>query len=76
MDQHSRVYSLFCRVAHTTHPARRVDAPKTEHLTSNVLMIRFLDTLSDFFGNSFDKSMEEKEKRGLGDVLMISGERI
>ena len=61
-------------MAHATHPARRVDAPKTEHLTFNVLMIRFLDTLSEFFGNSFDKSMGEK--RGLGDVSMMLGERI
>ena len=50
------------------------DAPKTEHLTFNVLMVRFLDTLSEFFGNSFDKSMGEK--RGLGDVSMMLGERI
>jgi hypothetical protein len=28
------------------------------------------------FGCSFDKSMEEKEKRGLGDVPMMLGERV
>jgi hypothetical protein len=39
-----------------------VDAPKTEHLTFNVLIIRFLDTLSEFFGNSFDKSMEGEKR--------------
>jgi hypothetical protein len=38
-------------------------------------MIRFLDTFSEFSGNSFDKSMEEKEERGLGDVPMMLRER-
>ena len=41
-----------------------VDAPKTEHLTLNVLMVRFLDRLSEFFGNSFDKSMEGEKRLG------------
>jgi len=53
-----------------------VDAPKTGHLTFNVLMIRFLDTLSEFFGNSFDKSMEGEKRLGLGDVPMMLGERV
>jgi hypothetical protein len=32
--------------------------------TYNVLMTRFLDAFSEFFGNSFDKSMEEKWEKG------------
>ena len=51
-----------------------VDAPKTEHLTLNVLMVRFLDTLSEFLAILLINRW--KEKRGLGDVPMILGERI
>jgi hypothetical protein len=51
-----------------------VDAPKTEHLTLNVLMVRFLDTLSEFLAILLINRW--KEKRGLSDVPMILGERI
>ena len=40
-----------------------VDAPKTEHPTLNVLMVRFRDTLR-IFGSSFDKSMEGEKRLG------------
>lgn len=51
-----------------------VDAPKTEHLTFNVLIIRFLDTLAEFLAILLINRW--KEKIGLGDVPMMLGERI
>ena len=51
-----------------------LDAPKMEHLTLNVLMVRFLDTLSEFLAILLINRWNEK--RGLSDVPMILGERI
>jgi len=50
-----------------------VDAPKTEHLTFNVLMIRFLIHFQNFLAILLINRW--KEKRGLGDVPMMLGER-